>query len=156
VRCQIAQGHSYCSIRLDQSTWVVRNGRANLESTDLRIVPQFIRFRHVKKDDGRGFTCTCPFTSMCGLPCRHMAHVVQYHCKTGYIFTHQDFDMRRWTTYANFVAIMEPSASNGNEQTISERLLRIRRVVSLSIGDGTEMLDLSLQHLNMVMIRPRW
>lgn len=141
MRRQIHQAHSYCSIRVNCSTWIVRDGREPLRTASLRLVPQFLRFRCVKKDIGRGFICTCPFTSMYGIPCRHVAHVLQYYCKSCYVFSHHDVDVRWWTTYANFVAIMEPSTSDNGEGTIREKLQRIRRSVELKIGDTADLSD---------------
>ena len=62
---QIERGHSLCSLRLDASTWIVRTGA--VETKELRILPQFLRFRYVRKDNDGGFTCTCPFTTMYGI-----------------------------------------------------------------------------------------
>ena len=132
MRQQIRQADFYCSIRIDSSTWLVRNGR---ESADvLRLVPRFLRFRRVKKDNGRGFVCTCPFTSMYGIPCRHVAHVLQFYCTTPYTYSHRDVDVRWWTTYSNFVAIMEPSTMTQQQERIREQLLLIRRSVDVTVG----------------------
>lgn len=141
MRRQIQRGHTYCSIRLDRSKWLVRTGGEFIESANLHRVPRFLRYRYVTLEDSHGFVCTCPFTSMYGLPCRHIAHVIQYYSKTPYFFSHRDVDIRWWTTYANFAAIMEPSNIDDNEQVIREQLWRIRRSLVTSVGNGADILE---------------
>ena len=141
MRQQIQLGHSYCSIRLDRSKWLVRTGGDFIETASLYRLPRFLRFRYVTMEERQGFVCTCPFTSMYGLPCRHIAHVIQYYSKTPFFFSHRDVDIRWWTTYANFAAIMEPSNLDHNEQAIREQLRCIRHSLMLTVGNGADILE---------------
>jgi hypothetical protein len=52
---QIDLASSYCSIRIDRTTWMVRIVLAYQSST--RLIPVFLRFRRVCQTDQTGFVC---------------------------------------------------------------------------------------------------
>ena len=131
---QIFRSNKYCSIRTNRSNWIVRVANVRSETTNVQLVPIFLRFRIVKYDTLTGFHCTCPFTHMYGIPCRHVIHVIKLYAVDVYNFTHHDFDIRWWTTYANIVALKDPEALDNTEKTIREELVKKRLYEVLHVG----------------------
>jgi hypothetical protein len=136
---QIELADTYFSLQTDDSAWLVRTGKGDGINVETRLIPIFRRVRKVKRFDHGGFECTCTYTPMYGIPCRHIAHVIQCYCTEEYLFNHHDVDVRWWTAYADFVVLKSPSSLNHAELEIRERLLETKRTFKLRIGREAKM-----------------
>lgn len=117
---------NYSSLRTDENKWIVRvteNGRRI--DTRNKTIPIFLRFRVVRRTNN-AFYCSCPFTTMYGIPCRHVIHVLSNYTTDSYRFSHQDFDVRWWTTYAFFVSLRDPADLDETESNIRFELMTLR------------------------------
>jgi hypothetical protein len=98
---QVEEGHNYASVRTGQTTWNV------IRSTDRKIdaiIPVFERKRYVTWNANGLLICDCGYTKRWGMPCRHIAHVIElYSNKNTCCFTHHDVDVRWWTIHALMV-----------------------------------------------------
>jgi hypothetical protein len=143
---QITLAGTYCSLRIDDMTWLVRTGKDDSIGQTTRLIPVFCRVRKVLRLEHGGFECSCPFTSMFGIPCRHIAHILLCYSLERYVFDHHDVDMRWWTTYADFVAIKTPSSLNDAEAEIKARLIYARQNHNLlKIGKKAKIENFSMK-----------
>lgn len=131
---QMELASSYCSLRTGQENWVVRVAREHDDDTSMELLPRFHRLRYVQRDELGAFCCTCPYTKMYGIPCRHMVHVIHSYCSEPYFFSHHDVDIRWWTMYATLVSLKDPDNLDDQERVMKSELIRIRLHEKLHIG----------------------
>ena len=131
---QIGLASTYCSMRISYEKWVVRVAKENHKAIGTQLIPRFLRYRCVQRDDIGGFCCTCPYAKIYGIPCRHIIHVIQSYCSSPYFFTHHDVDVRWWTTYSILVSLMDPVDLVETERLMKTELIRIRLNEDLCIG----------------------
>ena len=138
---QIDLADTYCSRRIDNTTWLVRTGNNEAIDPTKILIPRFRRVRKVQRMVHGAFECSCPFTTMYGIPCRHVIHVLQHFSLEVYSFNHHDVDVRWWTTYADFVAVKTPSSLTDAEAEIKARLQHTRQHFKLKIGKEAKIED---------------
>ena len=139
---QIGLASSYCSLRIDQANWAVQiaiEQTCAVSMDSRKLMPIFRRLRYVRRDELGGFHCTCPYTKMYGIPCRHVAHVIQSYCIGAYFFTHHDVDIRWWTTYSTLASLKDPNDLEEPERVIKAELIQIRLYKKLCIGNRVEL-----------------
>jgi hypothetical protein len=112
LKSQIEGGHNYASVRTSQTSWkVIRSTDRKLKS----ILPVFERNRSVTWNVNGLVICDCGYTKRWGIPCRHIAHVVQmYSISNKCDFSHHDVDIRWWTIHAFMVFNEELNESKIN------------------------------------------
>jgi hypothetical protein len=131
---QIDLASSLCSIRSDDASWMVRIAKESNNISSSELIPRFYRTRKIQRDEFGGFHCSCPYTNMYGIPCRHVVHVVQSYCSEAYYFSHHDVDIRWWTPYSFLVALKDPLSLDEEERAIKAELIRLRLCRKLCIG----------------------
>ena len=74
---QVKALENYASVRNDEKTWNVL--RSTSRRDDLRdiILPVFERIRCVTWNIDQTMSCDCRYLNRWGMPCRHIAHVLQ-------------------------------------------------------------------------------
>lgn len=125
---------NYCSLRTNEHEWTVRVVEKPFEGENKYLIPIFKRYRLVHRCGNKILHCNCPFTTMYGIPCRHVIHVLSNYATSSYHFNHHDFDVRWWTTYAMFVALRDPTDLDLTESTIRSELLTLRSEHQVKIG----------------------
>jgi hypothetical protein len=121
LQMQIKEGHNYASVRRGQAIWNV------IRSTDRKvssILPVFERKRTVTWNENKSLSCSCGYTKRWGIPCRHIAHVVElYSNNKKCCFTHHDVDLRWWNIHA--LMVFDANALEPKDQDIRQSLERI-------------------------------
>ena len=123
---QVQNLQNYASIRTGPTTWNVL--RSTSQTYEKKIIPVFERMRCVNWNCDKTLSCDCGYTERWGMPCRHMAHVVEFYSDQKCFFTHQDVDIRWWDVYTKIVVAMEMENINCEEKILREKLKLIKEV----------------------------
>jgi hypothetical protein len=126
LKTQVEEGQNYASVRTGQTTWNIIRSTDRTKET---ILPVFERKRLVTWNAEGLLSCDCGYTKRWGMPCRHIAHVVEFYsnekkCR----FTHHDVDIRWWTIHAQLMVAMDANSMEPKEQEIRRNLGRIREL----------------------------
>lgn len=122
LKKQVKEGHNYASVRTGQTTWIV------MRSTDrvANVLPVFERKRSVTWDVDRSVSCDCGYTNRWGIPCRHIAHVVEFYSNNKICcFTHHDVDIRWWTIHASIMIESDAKTMEPQEKNIRKNIEQI-------------------------------
>ena len=124
---QVENGHNYASIRTDSTNWVVMRS-VDYRNVTTKILPIFERKRVVTWNVSGLVRCDCGYTDRWGIPCRHIAHVIQYYSENRYCFTHHDVDIRWWTINAQVQVISDGTPTEPAEQELQINLRRVSQL----------------------------
>jgi hypothetical protein len=115
----------YASIRIDSTTWLVLRSTDQLLGREHFKIPIFQRVRQVTLCPNNVLCCDCGYIDRWGIPCRHMAHVIEFYSDKKCDFTHHDIDVRWWTIYAQLVGINDDRKLSADARLLRSKLLEI-------------------------------
>jgi hypothetical protein len=125
---QVNASHKYISFKLSLDCWYILLSKEVKGTDNHGLFPSFDRIRCVSLNEMEILCCDCGHTVQYGIPCRHIAHVVMYHSKKEYHFTHENFDIRWWRTYSKFVGITSPKGMDTVVLTMRKNLMNLRAI----------------------------
>lgn len=165
-------GQNYASLRTSGDTWSVLFAVREDAHSKAKVIPVFRRMRQVIWNLDHTLSCDCGYTNRWGMPCRHMAHVVQRYTTSKRCFTHHDVDMRWWNIYSKFMVVMEPLLMNDAELNIRRNLTQLYKVhkypvvncihhhvgIEYAYGDNVhkKFKDANVESAGTLFARPKW
>jgi len=127
VQQEFQARHNYGSHRVSDCEWLVMFLGVRKQG---RLIPNFERVRRVVLAGDGSLSCSCNRHEETGIPCRHIAHVMQFYTKGFNGFSIDDIDIRYHNMYAYYVAYKLPSE-------LDEAHLRLQRKLMSSRQDPT-------------------